>query len=75
MGEIWFKYNVDFANRFWLDPVYEIGLNSMGKIRLFKLSSLFESLQLVCHNYSFLIILYNNYPYTYFTIWIQLQSN
>ena len=27
----------------------------------------------MCHNYSFLIILYNNYPYAYFTLWIQLK--
>ena len=41
MGEIWLKY---FANCFCLNPVHEIGLNSMGEIRLFTLSSLFESL-------------------------------
>ena len=27
----------------------------------------------MCHNYSFLIILYNNYPCAYFTLWIQLK--
>ena len=27
----------------------------------------------MCHNYSFLIILYDNYTYAYFTLWIQLK--
>ena len=45
MGEIRLKYVfLDFANCFWLNPMYEIGLNSMGEIRLFTLSSVFESL-------------------------------
>ena len=38
------EIRVEFANCFWLNPMYEIGLNSMGDIRLFTLSSLFESL-------------------------------
>ena len=38
------EIHVDFANRFCLEAMYEIGLNSMGKFRLFPLSYSFESL-------------------------------
>ena len=42
------EIHVDFANYFWLDPMDEIGLNSIGEIRLLPLSSLFQSSVVAC---------------------------
>ena len=44
MGKIWLKYMYILKTVFWLNPMYEIGLNSIGEIRFFTLSYLLESL-------------------------------